>query len=374
MDKKVFFHVKNGARERQMDTALNANKIVDSIYPDISGFNSSAKNYSSYSSYKGWLKNKVLSNIPLLNIGSLPPEHRNANRSYVWGYLPLNPSNPYTIEMDNPYCLSYYNYDAFRLYKGVASLFLEKADRLNFISDAARRNFLEEFGGHFEEKCSVLYPFVKRRAKKPRSDTGVINFIFVGLSFRNKGGLELLEAFSSIKNTKLRLHFVSATPPEIIARYAKDERIMFYEPMSRSRLLEELYPNMDIFVLPSLYESFGMAFLEAISYGMGVIGVNVYAAPELIESGVNGRLLEHPILKPQNYYGKEVVSPLRMHLMKFNDKYLKGGIVYDSLISSLKESIIEAADSTSVWQEGSVKLYEERFSEEIWLKNLRDSI
>ncbi len=374
MDKKVFFHVKNGARERQIDTAVNADKIVDSIYPDISRFNSSAKNYSSYSSYKGRLKNKILSNTPLLNVGFLPPEHRNAEHSYVWGYLPLNPATAYTIEMDNPYCLSYYNYDAFRLYKGVASLFLEKADSLNFISDAARRNFLEEFGGRFEDKSSVLYPFVKRRPKKQRNNEGKLNFIFVGLSFRNKGGLELLEAFSSVKNRNIRLHFVSTTPPEIIDRYAKDERIMFYEPMPRSKLLEELYPHMDVFVLPSLYESFGMAFLEAISYGMGVIGVNVYATPELIEGGINGRLLEHPILEPQNYYGKEIVSPLKMHLMEFNNKYLNGDIIYDSLVSSLKEAIIEAADSVLVWQEGSARLYEERFGEEIWLKNLRNSI
>ena len=47
----------------------------------------------------------------------------------------------------------------------------------------------------------------------------------------------------------------------------------------------------DIFVLPSLWEAFPIALLEAMSMGKAVIGTNVDGTPEIIEHGKNGLLI-----------------------------------------------------------------------------------
>jgi glycosyltransferase involved in cell wall biosynthesis len=47
----------------------------------------------------------------------------------------------------------------------------------------------------------------------------------------------------------------------------------------------------DIFVLPSLWEAFPIALLEAMSMGKAVIGTAVDGTPEIIEDGVNGLLI-----------------------------------------------------------------------------------
>jgi glycosyltransferase involved in cell wall biosynthesis len=47
----------------------------------------------------------------------------------------------------------------------------------------------------------------------------------------------------------------------------------------------------DIFVLPSLWEAFPIALLEAMSMGKAVIGTNVDGTPEIIEQNVNGILV-----------------------------------------------------------------------------------
>jgi glycosyltransferase involved in cell wall biosynthesis len=53
----------------------------------------------------------------------------------------------------------------------------------------------------------------------------------------------------------------------------------------------ELLASSDIFVLPSLWEAFPIALLEAMSMGKAVIGTNVDGTPEIIENRKNGLLI-----------------------------------------------------------------------------------
>lgn len=56
--------------------------------------------------------------------------------------------------------------------------------------------------------------------------------------------------------------------------------------------LDDFYKECDIFVAPSLYESFGLIFLEAMAWGKPVIGCNVGGIPEIIRNNENGFLIE----------------------------------------------------------------------------------
>ncbi len=52
--------------------------------------------------------------------------------------------------------------------------------------------------------------------------------------------------------------------------------------------LQELYKSCDIFVAPSLYESFGQIYIEAMAWAKPVIGCNAGGAPEVIADGETG--------------------------------------------------------------------------------------
>jgi glycosyltransferase involved in cell wall biosynthesis len=55
--------------------------------------------------------------------------------------------------------------------------------------------------------------------------------------------------------------------------------------------LKRYYRNCDVFVAPSLYESFGLIYLEAMAWGKPVIGCDAGGVPEIVEDGETGILI-----------------------------------------------------------------------------------
>jgi glycosyltransferase involved in cell wall biosynthesis len=56
--------------------------------------------------------------------------------------------------------------------------------------------------------------------------------------------------------------------------------------------MEDIYAIADLFLLPSEYESFGLAALEAMAAGTPVVATNAGGIPEIITHNKNGFLSE----------------------------------------------------------------------------------
>lgn len=70
-----------------------------------------------------------------------------------------------------------------------------------------------------------------------------------------------------------------------------DDKISFLTERFSESDLAALYEACDCFCLPSLWEPFGIVFVEALSSGKPVVGTDVGGIPEIIENGKSGFLV-----------------------------------------------------------------------------------
>ena len=69
-----------------------------------------------------------------------------------------------------------------------------------------------------------------------------------------------------------------------------DKNIIWMGALPQAKVFE-LYAIMDLFVMPSLYEGFGLTAAEAMAAGVPVVGTQIEGLSEVIEDGVSGCLV-----------------------------------------------------------------------------------
>src|SRR6185295_4008180 len=95
-----------------------------------------------------------------------------------------------------------------------------------------------------------------------------------------------IDAMAACSDSKLRL-FVAGRGN--MARF-KTARVDFMGEISD---VTALYAAADIFVLPTLYDPFSNASLEALASGLPVITTRDNGFSEIIENGIHGSIVDH---------------------------------------------------------------------------------
>jgi len=141
------------------------------------------------------------------------------------------------------------------------------------------------------ELVSFAVPVQKFKKKKKKN----ITLLFVGRYFNSKGGLQALKIIDILtkKYPNVGAIFVSTTPEQIIKKYSQNKKIKFYDLMPQEKLFE-IYKKSDIFVYPGFSDSFGFANVEAMSFGLVVLGVNRFARRDIITDKKTGFIIKIP--------------------------------------------------------------------------------
>lgn len=178
------------------------------------------------------------------------------------------------------------------------------ADSLVTHSSAHRAMMAEELGVG-EGSISVIPHGIDVDPDFVRPAEGTTpTVVFLGRMERRKGSLDLLKAIPAVLESvpDARFHFIGSDrahcpggkthvqwSDEELPSHAR-EAITFHGRLPDPDV-DRWLQTASVFVAPSLYESFGLIFLEAMRWGTPVIGTTVGGIPEIIEDDVSGLLV-----------------------------------------------------------------------------------
>lgn len=169
---------------------------------------------------------------------------------------------------------------------------IKKAWKVITISEASKNDIIKLYGVP-QEKVLVVYPGVKTGEFKKMSKNELSQkygvekdfILFVGTLQPRKNIVRLIDAFSKMKNKDLDLVIVGKKGwqyEEILAapeKFGVMNRVKFLHEVTDDDL-PSFYQHALFFILPSLYEGFGLPVLEAMQYECPVITSNVSSLPE----------------------------------------------------------------------------------------------
>jgi glycosyltransferase involved in cell wall biosynthesis len=234
---------------------------------------------------------------------------------------------PHVVDLEYANALA--NYGDIRIIRRIVqkALASEYCRKILPWSDWAKRTLYRSLDcSSFKEKIETTHFAVSKKDFVKKEKNSKLKLLFVGsinqfnfLNFEWKGGFEVVEAFLELskKYDCLELVIRSWVPPEIAERCAGKPNIKIINHVLSDEALANLYACSDIFLFPS-YMNLGMAILEAMSYELPVIAINLYDVSEAIQDMKTGILLSAPPKVPfyiwngaPNHYDKKLIQKIR---------------------------------------------------------------
>ncbi len=193
-----------------------------------------------------------------------------------------------------------------RIYQAIERRYLESVDAIIFNSNTTRTTVETMVNG--QRPSLVAYPAGDRLGHLPSMDLidsrtreiGPLRLIFVGNVLPHKGLLPLIKGLSHLAHEKWHLTVVGSLTMD--TRYVREiERLIAQNNLSRQvemtgpkdgNQLANLFRQSHVFVMPYSHEGFGMAHLEAMAFGLPVMGSSEGAVKEFVIPGRNGFLFK----------------------------------------------------------------------------------
>lgn len=160
------------------------------------------------------------------------------------------------------------------------------------------------------------FDFSKREIwrKQTREEFGLKDrdfvFGFVGRITKDKGVNEIFEAFCRLKEPDIKLLMIgywegtNSLDQELLSRAKADDRVIFSE--SRQDI-ERYYAAMDVILLPSYREGFGMVIAEAAAVGTPAIVSNIPGPIDVVEPEQTAHIID-------SHNSKELFDTMEMFL------------------------------------------------------------
>lgn len=166
------------------------------------------------------------------------------------------------------------------------ALLFRKLDKIVFVSEFIRRQFMEDFPS-LSESCWTINNAVDTnfwRANAEKTKT----IAFVGRARKDKGVIELIEAFQTLATSEWQLHLVFAVQTDAEKKFAEEIQTRITDDANirlsmnlKSPEVRDVLADALIATLPSIvHEGFPRAVVEAMSCGCATIATRSGGTPE----------------------------------------------------------------------------------------------
>ncbi len=135
----------------------------------------------------------------------------------------------------------------------------------------------------------------KTRAQSKICDTDTL-FLFLGRLNRDKGVVDLAEAFSKVRAVRADVRLLYVGPDEEnmlpLIRRACISCPEALHHVGQTPVPQQYLASADVLCLPSYREGFGSVIIEAAAAGVPAIATRIYGVTDAVEEGVTGLLYE----------------------------------------------------------------------------------
>ncbi len=170
-----------------------------------------------------------------------------------------------------------------------------RLDRVFVMGDYLTRSFRDDLGVPEERIVNISHGANLDEIPQidPAKDYGAAEVLFVAVEFERKGGRTLLPAFQRARKhapgAVLHVLGPKTTPPsDLPMEGVRWHGFMRKEVPEEAAVIEDLFRRSSVFVLPSLYEPFGISVSEAMLYGIPPIITGDWGVAEKVRPGVSG--------------------------------------------------------------------------------------
>jgi glycosyltransferase involved in cell wall biosynthesis len=185
--------------------------------------------------------------------------------------------------------------------------------------------------------------------------------LLIGNGWKNKGLDTLLEASALCANPDIKVLIIGSDDRSPYLRVAEnlrmELRVRFEEPSGN---VLQFYAAADVYVSPSLYDSFALPPLEAMACGLPVIVSREAGVSELVSHGVDGFILQNP---------RDAAALAQQILRLHENADLRRRIGENAARTAQQYSWERNAAATKAFLEEAIRLKQERRAARSKLKN-----
>lgn len=213
------------------------------------------------------------------------------------------------------------------------------------ISNAVK-NFYQRFIWYKGVNFEVIYNGInlerfQNSRREERENNKPLYFLTIASLTYKKGHVQFLEVLKELRDLDFEWHLIgegtTRTKIEIKAKELKlENRIVFHGARND---IENFYQKADLFILPSLWEGFGLVLIEAMASGVPVFASAVDGVKEIVDDGRNGVLFDYSSLASENAqkllsiiknknFQENLIKTGKKEILKYRDTVMKDKYIF----------------------------------------------